>query len=65
MSDSPMSAVSADHEDDEDGSKKDGVGVPQLIVDIGRPTESQAEQTLAKGILPTVEEVGVKKPNKN
>ena len=57
MSDSPMSAVSGDHDDDEDGSKKDGVGVPQLIVDTGNPTESQAEQTLAKGILPTVEEV--------
>lgn len=53
-----MSAVSGDHDDDEDGSKKDGVGVPQLIVDTGSPTESQAEQTLAKGILPTVEEVG-------
>ena len=64
MSDSPMSAVSGDHDDDEDGSKKDGVGVPQLIVDTGSPTESQAEQTLAKGILPTVEEVGAKKLNK-
>ena len=52
-----MSAVSGDHDDDEDGSKKDGVGVPQLIVDTGNPTESQAEHTLAKGILPTVEEV--------
>ena len=52
-----MSAVSGDHDDDEDGSKKDGVGVPQLIVDTGNPTESQAEQTLAKGILPSVEEV--------
>ena len=57
ISDSPMSAVSGDHDDDEDGGKKDGVGVPQLIVDTGNPTESQAEQTLAKGILPTVEEV--------
>ena len=44
-------------DDDEDGGKKDGVGVPQLIVDTGNPTESQAEQTIAKGILPTVEEV--------
>lgn len=52
-----MSAVSGEHEEDEDGSKKDGVGVPQLIVDTVNPTESQAEQTLAKGILPTVEEV--------
>ena len=57
ISDSPMSAVSGDHDDDDDGSKKDGVGVPQLIVDTVNPTESQAEQTLAKGILPTVEEV--------
>ena len=57
ISDSPMSAVSGDHDDDEDGGKKDGVGVPQLIVDTGNPTESQAEQTIAKGILPTVEEV--------
>lgn len=57
MSDSPMSAVSGDHDDDEDGSKKDGVGVPQLIVDTASPTESQAEHILAKGILPTVEEV--------
>lgn len=52
-----MSALSGDHDDDDDGSKKDGVGVPQLIVDTGIPTESQAEQTLTKGILPTVEEV--------
>ena len=52
-----MSAVSGEHDEDEDGSKKDGVGVPQLIVDTVNPTESQAEQTLAKGILPTVEEV--------
>lgn len=57
ISDSPMSAVSGDHDDDDDGSKKDGVGVPQLLVDTGHPTESQAEQTLAKGILPSVEEV--------
>lgn len=55
-----MSAVSGDHDDDEDGSKKDGVGVPQLIVDTGSPTESQAVQTLAKGILPTAEEVYLK-----
>lgn len=60
MSDSPMSAVSGDHDDDEDGSKKDGVGVPQLIVDTGSPTESQVVQTLAKGILPTAEEVYLK-----
>ena len=53
-----MSAVSGDHDDDEDGSKKDGVGVPQLIVDTGNPTESQAQQTFAKGVLPTLEEVG-------
>lgn len=52
-----MSAVSGDHDDDDDSSKKDGIGVPQLIVDTGNPVESQAEQTLAKGILPTVEEV--------
>lgn len=52
-----MSAVSGEHDEDEDGSKKDGVGVPQLIIDTVNPTESQAEQTLAKGILPTVEEV--------
>ena len=57
ISDSPMSAVSGDHDDDDDGGKKDGVGVPQLIIDTGIPTESQAEQMLAKGILPTVEEV--------
>ena len=36
ISDSPMSAVSGDHDDDDDGSKKDGVGVPQLIVDTGQ-----------------------------
>lgn len=63
ISDSPMSAVSGDHDDDDDGSKKDGVGVPQLIVDTGHPTESQAEQTLAKGILPSVEEVSTCVPS--
>ena len=52
-----MSAVSGDHDEDDDSSKKDGVGVPQLIIDTGIPSESQAEHTLAKGILPTVEEV--------
>lgn len=52
-----MSALSGENEDDEDGSKKDGLGVPQLFVDTGNPSESQAEETLAKGILPSVEEV--------
>ena len=53
-----MSVVSGEQEDEENGGKKDGLGVPQLFIDTGNPTESQAEQTLAKGILPSIEEVG-------
>ena len=54
-----MSATSGEHDDEEDGGRKDGVGVPLLIVDSGAPTESQADITLAKGVLPSVEEVSV------
>ncbi|XP_068693384.1 hydrocephalus-inducing protein homolog [Montipora foliosa] len=57
VSESPMSVVSGEQEDEENGGKKDGLGVPQLFIDTGNPTESQAEQTLAKGILPSIEEV--------
>lgn len=52
-----MLVVSGDYDDDEDGGKKDGVGVLQFIVDIGNLIELQVEQILVKGILLMVEEV--------
>lgn len=52
-----MSGASGDHDEEEDSGKKDGIGVPQLILETVNPTESQADAVMAKKILPFAYEV--------
>ena len=54
-----MSGASGEHDDEEDSGKKDGIGVPQLILETVNPTESQADAVMAKKILPSGSEVTI------
>ena len=44
---SPLSGGSGDHDEEED-NKKDGVGVPNIMVDVMEPQQQMADKVLEK-----------------
>jgi hypothetical protein len=58
VSESPLSGGSGEH-DDYDDTKKDGIGVPNVMLEVQHPHHQSADKAIIKGLLPTYEEVSI------